>query len=240
MKKVFFMAVAVALTLASCGTRTPGNAADNDSTATENVDSTAEAGEVSAALSDDSKATVENLTAQLKKAIEAKDSKAAITTLANLQTIYKNLVSEGKLDEAKAYGQSIKQFVSENAESIKNAANGNTTINQLVEGVKNLPTSASTTAEEAKAAIGSEITSLATPAIAKGQSAVKTAEAAAAAVKNAPTTVKEAASNAVNKAVDNAKESAKTKAEEKVNEAKKKASDAVNDAASKAIKGLLN
>ena len=214
-------AVAMAMAMASCGTKTPGNAADGDSTVY--VDSTAEAGEAgSAALSKDTEAKVENVTEQLLKAVEAKDSKAAAAALTAVQTTYKNLVAEGKLEEAKAYGQNIQQFVSQNAESIKAVAGGDVTLKQLVEGVKNLPTSASTTAEQA-----------------------------AAAVKNAPAAVKEAASNAVNNAVDgakeaagnavnNAKNAAKAKAEEKVNEAKKKANDAVNDAASKAIKGLLN
>lgn len=247
MKKTIIMAAAIALTLASCGSKTQSNTAGADSAATETVDTTAEeaaeAADVEAALTPDSKATVENLGAELKKAIEAKDSKAAITTLANLQTIYKNLVAQGKLDEAKAYGSSIKQLVSENADAIKNVASGNVTIQQLVDGVANLPTSASATAEEAKAAISSDIANLASPTIAKGETAVKTAEAAAAIVKTA---AKDAANQAVsdakqkaNDAVSNAKETAKAAAEKKVNEAKQKANDAVNDAASKALNKLL-
>ena len=254
MKKAFIMAAAIALTLASCGSKTQSNTAGADSAATETVDTTAEeaaeAADVEAALTPDSKATVENLGAELKKAIEAKDSKAAITTLANLQTIYKNLVAQGKLDEAKAYGSSIKQLVSENADAIKNVASGNVTIQQLVDGVANLPTSASATAEEAKAAISSDIANLASPTIAKGETAVKTAEAAAAIVKNAPEAVKTAAKDAANQAVsdakqkandavNNAKETAKAAAEKKVNEAKQKANDAVNDAANKALNKLL-
>lgn len=235
MKKVFLLAAAIALTLASCGNKTQGNAADADSTATENVDTTAAegAGEEAdeAALSADSKATVTNLTAELQKAIANKDSKAAITTLANLQTIYKNLVAEGKLEEAKAYGSAIKKFVNANAESLKNVAEGNVTIANLVQGVQNLPTSAATTAEQAKAAISSDITNLATPAIAKGETAVATAKAAAEAVKNAPAAAKTAAENKVNEAKQNAAN--------KVNAAKQKANDAVNNAANKAIKDIL-
>ena len=267
MKKVFILAAAIALTLASCGNKTQGNTADADSTAnTENVDSaSAENAESEAvdeaALTDDSKATITNLGTQLQKAIAAKDSKATITTLANLQTIYKNLVAQGKLDEAKAYGSSIKKLISENAESIKNVAEGNTTILQLIDGVKNLPTSAATTAEQAKAAISSDVTNLASPVIAKGQTALATAKAAEEAIKNAPAAAKTAAEAAANKAVSDAKaaaenkvnsevqkanekataaaNSAKAKAEAKVNEAKQKANDAVNKAANKAIKDLL-
>lgn len=252
MKKVFIFAAAIALGLTSCGNKTQGNATDADSAATtENVDSaSAEAtGEESideAALSQDSKATITNLSAQLQKAIAAKDSKATITTLANLQAIYKNLVAQGKLDEAKAYGASIKKLVNENAQSIKNVADGNVTILQLIDGVKNLPTSASTTAEQAEAAIKNA------PAAAK------------AAVENAANNAKTAAENKVNSevqkandkataAVNSAKakaeakvneakaknEAAKNKAVNKVNEAKQKANEAVNNAANKAIKDLL-
>lgn len=240
MKKVIIFAAAIALTLASCGNKTQGNAADADSTAaTENVDSaSAENAEGEAvdetALSDDSKATITQLGTQLQKAIAAKDNKATITTLANLQTIYKNLVAEGKLDEAKAYGASIKKLVSENAESIKNVADGNVTILQLIDGVKNLPTSAATTAEQAKAAISNDITSLASPVIAKGQTALATAKAAEEAIKNAPAAAKTAAEAAANKAVSDAKTAAENKVNSEVQKANEKATAAANAAKAKA------
>jgi len=186
MKKVFLFAAVIALTLASCGSKTQNNAASADSTATETVaDTTAEAESTTgneAALSEESKATVENMTAELQKAIDAKDSKATISTLANLQTIYKNLVAQGKLDEAKAYGSAIKNFVNSHANDLQALTSGNATIASLVEGVKNLPTSAEATAEQAKAAISSDITSLASPAIAKGATAIATAKEAAEAI----------------------------------------------------------
>lgn len=240
MKKVIIFATAIALTLASCGNKTQGNAADADSAAaTENVDSaSAENTEGEAvdktALSTDTKATITQLGAQLQKAIAAKDNKATITTLANLQTIYKNLVAQGKLDEAKAYGASIKNLVSENAESIKNAAEGNVTILQLIDGVKNLPTSAATTAEQAKAAISNDVTSLASPVIAKGQTALATAKAAEEAIKNAPAAAKTAAEAAANKAVNDAKTAAENKVNSEVQKANEKATAAANAAKAKA------
>ena len=242
MKKVFILAAAIALTLASCGNKTQGNAADADSSAAiENVDSASASAEniegedaSEAALSDDSKATITNLGSQLQKAIAAKDSKATITTLANLQTIYKNLVAQGKLDEAKAYGSSIKKLISENAESIKNVAEGNTTILQLIDGVKNLPTSAATTAEQAKAAISNDVTNLASPVIAKGQTALATAKAAEEAIKNAPAAAKTAAEAAANKAVNDAKTAAENKVNSEVQKANSKATAAANAAKTKA------
>lgn len=242
MKKVFILAAAIALTLASCGNKTQGSAADADSSAAiENVDSASASAENTegedaseAALSDDSKATITNLGSQLQKAIAAKDCKATITTLANLQTIYKNLVAQGKLDEAKAYGSSIKKLISENAESIKNVAEGNTTILQLIDGVKNLPTSAATTAEQAKAAISNDVTNLASPVISKGQTTLATAKAAEEAIKNAPAAAKTAAEAAANKAVNDAKTAAENKVNSEVQKANSKATAAANAAKAKA------
>lgn len=254
MKKIFILAAAIALTLASCGNKTQGNAANADSTATESADTTvnnADAGDAAvesvdeSALSEDSHATIANLTSQLQKAVASNDKKAAINTLANMQTIYKNLVAAGNLDEAKAYGASIKNFVNENAAAIKNVAEGNVTILQLVNGVKNLPTSATTTAEQAKAAISSDVVSLASPVIAKGETAIANAKEAEEALKNAPAAAKAAAEAAANQTVNNAKNAAnqaisdaKSAAENKVSSEVKKANDqataAVNNAKAKA------
>lgn len=239
MKKVLIFAAAIALTLASCGNKSQSNAASTDSTATESTDTTAanaEAGEETideSALSEDSHATIANLTSQLQKAVAAKDNKAAINTLANMQTIYKNLVAEGKLEEAKAYGASIKNFVNENADAIKNVANGNVTILQLIDGVKNLPTSAAATAEQAKAAVNNDIINLASPVIAKGETAIASAKEAEEALKNAPAAAKAAAENAANQAVSNAKATAETKVNSEVQKVNDKATSAVNSAKAK-------
>lgn len=261
MKKLFIFAAALVLTFSSCGNKTQKTAANADSAA---VVTDEEGG---AELSEEAKTTINNLTAELQKAIDAKDAKTTISVLANLQTIYKNLAEEGKLEEAKAYGSAIKKFVNDNAETLKTIASGNSTVESLVNGIVNLPTSAAATAEDAKAAITSDVVKLASPAIAKGETVVETAKAAAEMVKNAPEAVKNAAKSAVNNAATTAENAAKAaaddaatkasaaaaegkkkvdekvnaerqKAAEKVNEANKKANDAVNKATDKALKGL--
>ena len=261
MKKAIIFAAALALTFSSCGNKTQNTAANADSAAAVANE------EGGAELSADDQTTIDNLTAELQKAIDAKDAKTTISVLANLQTIYKNLAEEGKLEEAKAYGSAIKKLVNDNAESLKTIASGNSTVESLVNGIINLPTSAAATAEDAKAAITSDVVKLASPAIAKGETVVETAKAAAEMVKNAPESVKNAAKSAVNNAASTAENAAKTavddaankanaaaaegkkkleekrnadrqKAAEKVNEANKKANEAVNKAADKALKGL--
>ncbi len=249
MKKAIIFAAALALTFSSCGNKTQNTAANADSAA---VVANEEGG---AELSADDQTTIDNLTAELQKAIDAKDAKTTISVLANLQTIYKNLAEEGKLEEAKAYGSAIKKLVNDNAESLKTIASGNSTVESLVNGIINLPTSAAATAEDAKAAITSDVVKLASPAIAKGETVVETAKAAAEMVKNAPEAVKnaaEAAKSAVNNAASTAENAAKTavddaaakanaaaaegkkKLEEKRNADRQKAAEKVNEANKKA------
>ncbi len=207
MKKAFLFAAAIALTMASCGNKTQqGTAAEGDSTAVENNEATTDG--AATPLTGETQQTVEQITTQLQKAIEAKDSKAATTALTQLQTKYQELVNAGKLDEAKAYGEAIKKVVSDNAETLKNVASGNATVSSLIDGINSLPTAANTTAEQA--------------------------QAAAKAISNAPAAVKEAAANAANEAVNNAKQAAKDKAAEEVQKASNKASNAVDNAKQKA------
>lgn len=222
MKKAIIFAAALALTFSSCGNKTQNTSANADSAA---VVANEEGG---AELSADDQTTIDNLTAELQKAIDAKDAKTTISVLANLQTIYKNLAEEGKLEEAKAYGSAIKKLVNDNAESLKTIASGNSTVESLVNGIINLPTSAAATAEDAKAedakaAITSDVVKLASPAIAKGETVVETAKAAAEMVKNAPEAVKNAAENAAMSAVNNAASTAENAAKTAVDNAANKA-----------------
>ena len=100
--------------------------------------------------------------------------------------------------------------------------------------MENLPTSATATAEEAKAAVISDIIKLASPAIVKGTTAVEDAQAAAEAVKNAPDEAKAAIENKANEEAAKAKQ----KANEAVDKAASKANDAVNNAKNKIVKDL--
>ena len=77
MKKAIIFAAALALTFSSCGNKTQNTAANADSAA---VVANEEGG---AELSADDQTTIDNLTAELQKAIDAKDAKTTISVLAN-------------------------------------------------------------------------------------------------------------------------------------------------------------
>lgn len=243
MKKNIMLVMAVAAMLfASCGgskTKSAAEATDSTATAdsTEQIDTTA--------LAPETKSTLNALTAQATSAIEMKDPKQVTTALADLATTYKTLVNAGKLDEAKTYGAAIKKFVKDNEQTLKSVATNNTTIADLINNIENLPTTAATTADEAKKAVAQDVVNLASPYLQKGAAAAATAEAAAAVLKNAPAaakaaidaapaTAKTAAENKVNEEANKAA----SKANEAVTKAQNKAAEKVNKAAGKALKGL--
>ena len=117
--------------------------------------------------------TLEALSSNFNQNVDKNDANALATTLADMQVVYKSLVDEGKLEEAKTYGQAIQKYVSKHTNELQAMAEGNNNIPSLVEGVKNLPVSAETTIEEAKQAVISTVVSKASPEIAKIQEAGK-------------------------------------------------------------------
>ncbi len=207
MKKVFLFAC-VAFALASCGNKAASNEEVKEDTVAVAVDSEEAAGEITADLNDALKA-------------ETKDPAKIEAALTKVKTEYAKLVEEGKVEEAKKYALKIQEFISNNSESLKSAAN-NATVVSLIDGIKNLPTSAEATAEDAVAAVKADAKTV-------GDAAKNTAEAAAT---NAANNAKSAAETKVNET--------KAKAETKVNDAANKAADKVNDAANKANTAIGN
>lgn len=204
MKKILVFACAAVFALASCGNKTAAPAQEEgDSVVVESVVNDA----------------VESAVADVNAAVESGDVTKIQTVLATLQTTYAELVKSGKLEEAKTYASKIQEFVNTHSEEIKKVAEGNTTIVSLIDGIKNLPTSAEATAEEAAAAVQADAQAL---------------------VDGAKTAAKEA----VEAKVDEAKNAAVQKATEaaapvveKANEAKA-AADAAKNAADAAKKLL--
>ena len=207
MKKVFLFAC-VAFALASCGNKAASNEEVKEDTVAVAVDSEEAAGEITADLNDALKA-------------ETKDPSKIEATLTKVKEEYAKLVEEGKVEEAKKYALKIQEFISNNSESLKSAASSATVVS-LIDGIKNLPTSAEATAEDAVAAVKADAKTV-------GDAAKNTAEAAAT---NAANNAKSAAETKVNET--------KAKAETKVNDAANKAADKVNDAANKANSAIGN
>ncbi len=228
MKKLFFSVIAVSLlTITSCGNKTASNNPEAEQT------------EVSAELEGDTKTTYDNLIAQLQEAISSGDQQTITTTLANLAASYKALVNSDQLEQALQYGQAIKNYISENSEALTSAAGNNTTISNLISAISNLPTDASTTAEQAKDAISSDVVSLASSTLQDAASASATASSAAEALKNLPSSAKEAVTEAANNAVSEAESKVSEKVNEAASNAAEKVNEKVNEAASNAASSVL-
>lgn len=189
MKKLMIMALAlVAMTMASCGDKTKAGAA-TDSVATDSVEAVAEPTEISA------------LAEQLKSG-DASAVEQAITTV---KQKYDQLVTEGKVEEAAAYASKMKEFIDEHSEEIKQATNGSATVSTIVDAVKNLPSTVTTTAEDAASAAGAD------------------AKAVGDKVKDAVEAAPAKAEEAVKAKTDEAKKKAADAVDKKVNEGVDKA-----------------
>lgn len=201
MKKILVCAMAImALSFTNCGNKQSGNA----DTAVDSL-----ANETEAVATDAIESEAEALANDMKTKLDEKDSKGFSDIVATAKQKIDELVKEGKVEEAKAYASKVKQFVDENAETIKQVTNGNETINSIVSTISALPTDAQNAVDEAATAVKSD-----------AENAVKSAK------------------DAAETKASEAKEEAKKKANEAVDNAKQKANDAVDKAANKALNKL--
>ena len=243
MRKISLIVAAVlALTMASCGNKSDNSAnAGSDSTMTDSAavsDSTAAAANDSTVTiieAGDAKAapmSAAALTKEIQAKIASKDTQGLITLLSNARAKITELAKNNPA-QAKAYVSQLQQYVAQHATEIKAMANGNATINQAVDEVKNLDPEKVVNAVVASAKADAKNAGEAITSTAKGaaQEAVnKKVDEASSAVKSARETADKKVNDAVNKA--------NKKANDAVNKANKKANDAVNKATQKALNGL--
>lgn len=223
MKKLFILAAAT-IALASCGNKTNENNGGADSAAV-----TADS---ASTVQDTDGNSAEEIAQTLNEQLNAKDAKSLETTLAAAKAQYEALVKAGKTKEAVQYASKLKEFYDKNAETIKAVATGNTTINDLVNGIANLPTDADNATQALKGAAQSDANAAVNgvkDAANNAKQTIKNAE------NNAKQTVKDAENNA-RQSVKNAKKNAEDKAKNAVNNAKQK----TRDAANKAVNDALN
>ncbi len=215
MKKVFFMAMAVAaLTFTSCNS-------NKDAKTAEGTDTTAVASD-STAIPEDAEA----IAAQLTEKLNANDNAGVTQLLAGAQAKIAELYAKNP-EIAKEYFKKVQDWVSANKDAVAKIPGSE----KIIEAI----TSAS--ADKLDGFVSS-LTGISTDAAkAVGDAAADVnaaANGAEDAVKNAGAKLEEKA----NEAVNNAKEAANAKADEAVNNAKEKINNAASDAAGKVTKGL--
>ncbi len=193
-----------ALTLASCGNKTKADAEATDSVAEATVEQT----------------SADSIISVISTQLESNDPATVQKTLETVKETYAKLVESGDVEAAKTYASEVQKFIDENSEKLNTVAKSETTVVSLINGIKNLPTSAETTAEAAAAAVKSDAETVANAAVdaAKATAEQKVNEAKAEALKK----VTEATAPAVQKAAEAAAAgaAAKAKVDEKKNQAK--------------------
>ena len=212
MKKVFVAAIAVvAISFASCGSKTEQAADAADSTEVVANDASAAADEIISALSEQ---------------IEKKDASALQATLESIKAKIAEYISTNP-EVAKEYLGKVQGFLKDNAESIKAAVGNNAAVSSLIDGIAAVPSES----VDALVGAGDALKALGIDASAKTDAAVEGAkDAAAEKVNEAVEGAKEAAAEKVNEAKD--------AAAEKVNEAKDNAKQKAGDAVDKAAAGV--
>lgn len=192
MKKIFmFVMAAVAMTFASCGNKTEGDVATEDSLSIDTI-----------ATIDAEQDPVQALTA----AVEAGDASKITELINQAGEKLQSLTGE----EAKTYAYQLQKFVEENKEKLEAVSVSTTTLSDLVNAVTNLPETATDAANAAADAAKADAQKVADDAKAAAQQKAEEVKAAAVQKTNeAVNTAAQKASNAANNAIDKAAADAK-------------------------------
>ena len=195
MKKIAMFAIGiVSMCMVSCGGSTKSETVDADSVSVETTDTT-------------------NIVSDLDKvtaALESGNSKDAEAEVKKLQEKIQQLAESGDTETAKAYALQLQQWFDKNKEKVEEAAKNGATIGQLVDAVKNLPSTI-----------------------------VDNANDAADAAKADAETIKEATKQQAEEAKQAAVEKAENKVNEATEKVTEKANEAVSNATKKAAQKLL-
>ena len=195
MKKIAMFAIGiVSMCMVSCGGSTKSETVDADSVSVETTDTT-------------------NIVSDLDKvtaALESGNSKDAEAEVKKLQEKIQQLAESGDTETAKAYALQLQQWFDKNKEKVEEAAKNGATIGQLVDAVKNLPSTI-----------------------------VDNANDAADAAKADAETIKEATKKQVEEAKQAAVGEAENKVNEATEKVTEKANEAVSNATKKAAQKLL-
>lgn len=195
MKKIAMFAIGiVSMCMVSCGGSTKSETVNADSVSVETTDTT-------------------NIVSDLDKvtaALESGNSKDAEAEVKKLQEKIQQLAESGDTETAKAYALQLQQWFDKNKEKVEEAAKNGATIGQLVDAVKNLPSTI-----------------------------VDNANDAADAAKADAETIKEATKQQVEEAKQAAVEEVENKVNEATEKVTEKANEAVSNATKKAAQKLL-
>ncbi len=207
MKKIIVCMFAVAaIALTSCGNKASVESVENDA---------------------------QSAVTELKEKLEANDTEGFNAIVSKTQETIESLIKEGKVDEAKDYAESLKSFIDENAETIKNVVGSDDAVSTIVDAINDIPTGLQGTADEVK----EDLEDAAKKVGDDVKEAFEDLKDEAIAERDK---YKIQAEEAAQKAVEDAKQKASDAANQAVEDAKQKASDAANKAVDDAANKLKN
>lgn len=208
MKKLFsLVAMAAVISLASCGGRSAADKVEEDSLKIDTV-----------AVLDEP--TVPAVVSTLTEVVKSGDATKVTDLVGQAAQELQKLVADGKAAAAAVYASKVQEFIETNKEKLQNLNVNTTTITDLVNMVKALPTEAAETADAAAAAVKAD------------------AETAKQALKDAANQKAEEVKAAADQQVEDAKAKANEKVEEATNKAAEKAGEAIDNAAASVKKKL--
>lgn len=218
MKKLFTLVIAAAaISLASCGSKSGANTSELDTLAAEAVVADEESSVVEQA-----QAVIALLQTQLENA-DPEQIKAIGEQVAEKVAEF---IANGDEAAAKTYTETISNFISANAEKLKEIG-ASTTISEALSKVEGVPSSL-------LESVNSAVSGVVSSASEQVDAAQQVVDAAKSAVEAAPEAAKQAAEAAVADAKAKAEESAAAAQQQ----AKEKAGQAIDDAAASAKKKL--
>jgi len=227
MKKIFaFAMAAIAMSFASCGSKTASNTAELDSVACD-----------TAACAECPKGAAQQVVALLQEQIENANPEQIKSIGATIAEKVSQFLAKGDNEAVQTYTAVISNFIAENADKLKEIG-ASSSITEALSKVEGIPTDIIETATQAVSGVKSAALTSAMEAIAKGESVTDAIKAAAGEVISDGADAAAAAQEAVEAAPEAAKEAAKAKVEEVKDQAADAAGKAVDDAAAAAKKSL--
>ncbi len=170
---------------------------------------------------------------ELKEKLEANDSEGFNAIVSKTQETIESLIKDGKVEEAKEYAESLKNFIDENAETIKEVAGSDDAVNTIVDAIKNIPSGVEGTTDEVKEDLENAAKEVGNDV----KEAFEELKDEAIAERDK---YKDQAKEAAQQAVDDAKQKVNDAANQAVEDAKQKASDAASKAVDDAANKLKN
>ena len=208
MKKLFSLVfLAAVISLASCGGRSAAEKTEEDSLKIDTV-----------AVLDEP--TMPAVVSTLTEVVKSGDASKVQELVGQAVLEIQKLVADGKAAAADVYASKVQEFIETNKEKLQSLDVNTTTITDLVNMVKALPTKAAETADAAAAAVKAD------------------AETTKQAIKDAANKKAEEVKAAADQQVEDAKVKANEKVEEATNKAAEKAAEAIDNAAAAAKKKL--